>query len=85
MYTFVFVAGLLLLMLDLENFTGSFSAVVATLNNVGLSLADVAPGQSYQTLTPFSKTLLSFLMIAGRLEIWPVLILFSRETWQKTS
>lgn len=83
-YAFVFIVSVLLISIDLDDFTGSFSAVLATLNNVGLSLADVAPTQNYQTLSVFSKMLLSFIMIAGRLEIWPVLILFSRETWRRT-
>lgn len=85
MFALIFVAGVLLLMLDLGDFKSSFIGVLTTLNNVGLSLEETVPGQRFETLAPLSKVMLSFLMITGRLELWPVLLLFSRETWQRTT
>jgi trk system potassium uptake protein TrkH len=61
-----------------------FTAVAAGLNNIGPGLSLVGPSANYAWLTDFSKLLLCFDMIIGRLEIFPVLILFSPATWKKS-
>lgn len=84
MYVLVFVGALMILLLDAPNFITAFSAVSATINNIGPGLDVVGPTGNFGSLSDLSKAVLSFCMIAGRLELWPVLILFSPSTWRKT-
>ena len=60
-----------------------FTAVSACLNNVGPGLGEVGPSGNFAMMTPFSKYLLSFDMLAGRLEIFPLLMLFAPSTWKR--
>ena len=64
---------------DLET---NFTAVAATINNIGPGLSLVGPTANYSHYGPFSTCVLIFDMIAGRLEIIPVLVLFSVHTWR---
>lgn len=82
-YMIIFFALLLLISFDAPDFTSAFSAVAATFNNIGPGLGTVGPLASYAHVSDFSKLILSFAMIAGRLEIFPILILFNRNTWRK--
>jgi len=59
-----------------------FTAVAATINNIGPGLGEVGPMGSFAGFTGFTKLLLSFDMLAGRLEIFPMLMLFSPNTWK---
>ena len=61
----------------------NFSAAVSCFNNVGPGLAEVGPAGSYAAYTGFSKIILSFAMLMGRLEIFPVLLFFSPSIWRK--
>ena len=61
----------------------NFTAVVTTLNNVGPGLSLIGPTGNFGIFSPLSKLVLSFDMLAGRLELFPILILFLRETWKK--
>ncbi|MFB0972880.1 MAG: potassium transporter TrkG, partial [Neofamilia sp.] len=63
------------------DFESSFSAVITTYNNVGPGLGIVGPTGNYSSFTHISKFVLTFVMIIGRLEIFPVLILFAPSTW----
>jgi trk system potassium uptake protein TrkH len=63
----------------LTNFTASISCV----SNIGPGLASVGPYASFAEYSYFSKIILTLTMLTGRLEIFPVLILFSKKTWQK--
>lgn len=82
-YLFVFVLSLLVISLDNFDFTTNFTAVAATLNNIGPGLAGVGPMSNFGAYSPLSKIVLTFDMIAGRLELFPVLILFFWRTWKK--
>ena len=82
-YLSVFVVSLLLISLDNFDFTTNFTAVAATLNNIGPGLAGVGPTSNFSAFSNLSKIVLTFDMIAGRLELFPVLILLSRRTWKK--
>lgn len=84
LYALIFIFLLLCVSIDLKDFMSAFSAVAATFNNVGPGLAEVGPASSFGMLSDFNKILLSFGMIAGRLEIIPMLILFMPETWKRT-
>ena len=71
--------------ISLDGFTTgtNFSAVLACFNNIGPGLEAVGPACNYSAYSDMSKLVLSWAMLAGRLEIFPMLILFSRGTWKK--
>lgn len=81
----VIIVGLstLLLSLDFNDLYTNFTASIACIGNVGPGLGEVGPMGNFAFYSPFSKILLSFVMLAGRLEIFPMLILFSPRTWKK--
>lgn len=60
-----------------------FTAVAATINNVGPGLGAVGPAGSFAGFTEFTKLLLSFVMLAGRLEIFPMIMLLAPSTWRR--
>ena len=82
-YLTAFLFFLLVTSLDAPDFLSAFSAVAATFNNIGPGLSVVGPTGSYASFSLLTKLMLSLSMIAGRLEIWPMVILFSRKTWRK--
>lgn len=82
-YAMIFAASILLISLDNYDFTTNFTAVAATLNNIGPGLNKVGPVCSFDIYSPFSKYVLMFDMLAGRLELFPMLVLFSPKTWMK--
>ena len=59
------------------------SAVASALGNIGPALGDLGPSGTYAALTAPGKWLLSFLMILGRLEIFPVVLLLTRHLWRR--
>ncbi len=61
---------------------GSASAVATALGNVGPGLSDVGPNEGFAAVPSAGKWLLAFMMIVGRLEIFPIILLFSRELWR---
>ncbi len=65
------------------NLVTSASAVAASLGNIGPGLGDVGPAANYLAIPMPGRTLLAFLMIVGRLEIFPVLLLFTRHLWKR--
>lgn len=80
-YLLVFVACLLLISLDGKDMVTNFSAVAATLNNIGPGLGQVGPMANFASYSNFSKLVLSFAMLAGRLELLPILFLFLPGMW----
>lgn len=74
-YMLVFVVLLLLVAFDSPNFSTAFSAVSATYNNIGPGFDVVGPAGNFSDFSDFTKIVLSFSMIFGRLEIYPMLIL----------
>ncbi|MGI9666291.1 MAG: TrkH family potassium uptake protein [Acidimicrobiia bacterium] len=89
LYMFAFMTGTFLLGLigffsgqDLDMVT-TVSAVASSLGNVGPGLGEVGPTGNYLGVPWAGKLLLGFLMIVGRLEILPILILMNREVWRK--
>ena len=71
--------------ISLDGFsTGTnFSAVLACFNNIGPGLEAVGPTCNFSAYSDLSKLVLSWAMLAGRLEIFPILVLFSRDTWKR--
>ncbi|MEE8143103.1 MAG: potassium transporter TrkG [Planctomycetota bacterium] len=66
-----------------RSFETAFGAVLATLANIGPGIAEVGPTQNYAAIPPLGKAILIFLMLAGRLEIYCVLVLFLPLTWKR--
>lgn len=82
-YFVLFFASVLAISLDDFGFTTNFSAVLATLNNIGPGLDLVGPTQNFSIFNYFSKCVLIFDMLAGRLELFPMLILLMPSCWKK--
>lgn len=82
-YICIAVASFLLISLNQFDFSTTFSAVVATLNNTGPGIGLVGPTGNYSMFSPLSKIVLMFNMLAGRLELFPLLMLFWPATWRK--
>lgn len=80
-YGLIVVAIFLLLSLDGFSVETNLSAALCTFNNIGPGLDAVGPTCNFNAFSSFSKLLLSFSMLAGRLEIFPILVLFSKNTW----
>lgn len=84
LWVMLVIVGTLLLTLDsYADLFSDFTATLACIGNVGPGLGAVGPTCSYGAYSPLSKILLSFLMLVGRLEIFPMLILFIPRTWRK--
>lgn len=79
----VFVTSSVLISLDGADFTTNFTAVAATVGNIGPGLSKVGPTMNYAFFSPLSKIVLIFDMLAGRLEFFPMLLLFFPQTWRK--
>lgn len=82
-YFIILGVSVLLVSLDNFDFGTSFSAVVATLNNIGPGISEVGPAANFSGLSAMSKWVLIFDMLAGRLELFPMLVLLSPGTWIK--
>lgn len=82
-YFAILLISTLLISVDEFNFTTNFTAVVATLNNIGPGLDLVGPTQNFSFFSPFSKFVLMFNMLAGRLELFPMMVLFMPSTWKR--
>lgn len=82
-YIIVLFASFLLISFDGFDTTTNFTAVIATLNNIGPGLNMVGPTGNFSEFSDFSKYVLMFDMLAGRLEIFPMILLFHPATWKK--
>ena len=80
-YLGVFAVSLLLISIDNFDFATNFSAVTATINNIGPGIGKVGPYGNFSEFSDFSKLVFCFNMIAGRLEILPMLVLINPKTW----
>lgn len=82
-YMLIFVASTLLVSVDGYDLVTNFTAVASALGNIGPGLSLVGPVQNFDLYSGFSKYVLMFDMLAGRLELFPLLVLFSPATWKK--
>lgn len=82
-YIIIYVFSMLIISLDNFDFTTNFTAVSALINNTGPGLNAVGPTQNFAKFSLLSKVVCIFDMLAGRLELFPVLILFAPSTWKK--
>ena len=82
-YLVILAFSILIVSLDGSDFTTTVTAVITTLNNVGPGLSLVGPMGNFAFFSDLSKFVLMFDMLAGRLEIFPLLLLFVPYTWKK--
>ena len=83
LYILIFAASVLVVSLDNFNLVTNFTAVAATLNNIGPGLELVGPTQNFALFSPLSKCVLMFDMLAGRLELFPMLVILLPSCWKK--
>ena len=81
-YIFIFATSLVAISLEGHDFLTGFTAVSTTMNNMGPGLSMVGPTQNFGFFSTPSKLVLIFDMLAGRLELFPMLLLFSPATWR---
>lgn len=82
-YVMIFAFSVLLIAFDDFDLVTNFTAVAATFNNIGPGLALVGPTANFGLYSNGAKLVLIFDMLAGRLEIFPLMLLFVRDTWRK--
>lgn len=82
-FIFILLVSTLLISVDNFNLTTNFTAVASTLNNIGPGLDSVGPTRNFGMYSDFSKFVLMFDMLAGRLELYPLLILFMPSLWRR--
>ena len=82
-YVIILFMSFLVISLDGFSVGTNFSAVLACFNNIGPGLEAVGPTCNYAAYSWLSKLVLIMDMLAGRLEIFPILVLFSRSTWKQ--
>lgn len=82
-YVGIMVVSLIIISLDGFSLETNLSAVIATLNNIGPGFNAVGPTCNYSQFSTLSKIVMIGNMLAGRLEIFPILVLFSRGTWRR--
>ena len=83
LYFAVFFGSVMLISIEGIDFITSTTSVIASLSNIGPGLEMVSPAGNYAAFSAFSKVVLSFCMIAGRLEFLPLLVLFSPHVWKR--
>ena len=81
-FILIFVVSLILISWENQGLLTSFTAVAATINNIGPGLEKVGPTQNFAGFSVFSKYVLMFDMLAGRLELFPLIILFQPSIWK---
>ncbi|MBE7036143.1 MAG: TrkH family potassium uptake protein [Ruminococcaceae bacterium] len=82
-YIVVFIVSQLLLCFEQFSLVTNFTAVATCINNVGPGLDAVGPVENFAGFSSFSKLVLSFDMLAGRLELLPMVVLFAPSTWKR--
>lgn len=90
-YVFIIIFSALLISIENTDFGAfnayetNFSAVLTCFNNVGPGMGAVGPCGNFASYSIFAKIVLSFDMLLGRLEIWPMMLLFSVKSWKKAN
>lgn len=83
LFVLIFIASVVLISLDNCDWETSFSAVLATINNIGPGFGGVGASCNFSLFSPFSKGILMFDMLAGRLELLPILVMIMPATWRR--
>lgn len=83
LYVITLVVSIFLVSLDNFDYQTTVTSVIATLNNIGPGLGMVGPMGNYKDFSYFSKIVLMFDMLAGRLELLPFFIIMKPKTWRR--
>ena len=83
-YAIFCIVGILLISFENFDFSTTVSSVFETFNNIGQGLSKVGPRGNFSIFNSFSKIIFIILMLTGRLEIFPIIILFSKKTWKRS-
>lgn len=83
LYVITIIASVLLISLDNFDYQTTITSVIATLNNIGPGLGMIGPMGNYSEFSYFSKIVLMFDMLAGRLELLPIFIVIKPKTWRR--
>ncbi len=84
-YVGIIIVSVVLISIDNFDFETTFTAVMACFNNIGPGFSVVGPMGNFSTLSAFSKIVLTMDMLLGRLEIFPMLLLFLPSTWKRAA
>ena len=84
-YIAIFAASVMIVSLDNKDMVSTATAVVSCLSNIGPGLGKVGPTGNYADFSNISKTVMSLCMIIGRLEIYPILLLFTPTFWKRVN
>lgn len=84
-YIFIFVVSVLVVSLDEKDMISNFTAVAATISNIGPGLGIVGPMGNFSEYSIVSKLVFSFCMFAGRLEVFPILLLLAPTSWKRVN
>ena len=82
-YLMIFIISVLLVSFANHSLVTNFTAVTATINNIGPGLMEVGPTGNFAGFSVFSKCVFIFDMLAGRLELYPILLLLTPSVWRK--
>lgn len=82
-YIIISLIAMFIVALDGFDLVTTSTSVIATISNIGPGFEMVGPAGNFSAFSPLSKIVLSFCMLAGRLEIYPMLIMFSPSIWRK--
>lgn len=82
-YVILVFLGIFFICLDNVDMPEAISAVLTCFNNIGPAFGKLGPAGNFSSLSNFSKVVLSFLMLAGRLEIYPMIIVFYYRAWKR--
>ena len=82
-YVIMIIISMMVISIDGFSIEATISSVLCTLNNIGPGLAEAGPTCNFSAFSDVSKAVMIFDMLAGRLELFPILALFSRSTWRK--
>lgn len=82
-YLIIFAVSVLIVSIDNFDLVSTFTSVATTLNNIGPGLEIAGPLGNFSSFSYLSKSVMIFDMLAGRLEIFPLLLLFYRGTWKR--
>ena len=84
-YMAIFIVATIVVSLDNQDITSTATAVISCLSNIGPGLGIVGPAGNYAGFSNISKAVLSLCMILGRLEIYPILLLFTPAFWKRVN
>ena len=82
-YILVFIISVFLISFENKDFETTISAVAETLNNIGVGLGEIGPNNNFNIFNYFSKIIFILLMLIGRLEVYPLVVLLSKKIWKR--